>query len=247
MSNPPNQTDAESLAAEELAQKGDPAADVLQWLHESHFGVLSTLNIEKSATGFPTGSIVPFALDDLGRPFVFIADIALHTRNLRKDNRASLFIHKQAADGDPQSHWRISLRGRFRALSVADDKYPNDISITEDEWERLMARYIARVPKARSYAKMHGFRFWRIEEMQSIRYIKGFGRICTFSGEDYLKLVGEEAYKPMRQGAMSHMNDDHEEQLDINRHVCFSLFAKFSIFSGCNNGCGGHSLLALDL
>ena len=38
---------------------------------------MSTLSTEGAVTGYPTASIVPFALDGEGRPFVFIAGIAL--------------------------------------------------------------------------------------------------------------------------------------------------------------------------
>ena len=70
MSNTADATDVESIAAAEAAERGTPSQDVLRWLHETHHGVLSTLTTEKAVTGFPTGSIVPFALDHAGRPMI---------------------------------------------------------------------------------------------------------------------------------------------------------------------------------
>ena len=222
MSSTADAKDSESIAAAEAANKGTPAQDVLRWLHGTHHGVLSTLTTEKAVTGFPTGSIVPFALDHAGRPFIFIANIALHTRNLKKDNRASLFVHDGMAEGDPQSTWRISVLGKFVRLNpgadAADD--PNSEAITQEEHDQLMARYVERVPKARTYANTHGFHFWRMSEVDSIRYIAGFGRICSFPGSEYLEVAAPSVFEKMRAGALSHMNDDHEHNM---QEICHRL------------------------
>ena len=101
--------DPESIAAEKFAKKGDPPQDVFSWLHQAHYGTLSTLNTREETMGYPTGSIVPFALDRNGRPFIFIANIASHTKNMKKDSRASLFLSNENVSGDPQSTWRASV------------------------------------------------------------------------------------------------------------------------------------------
>ena len=203
MSNTADATDVESIAAAEATNRGTPSQDVLRWLHETHHGVLSTLTTEKAVTGFPTGSIVPFALDQAGRPFIFIANIALHTRNLKKDNRASLFVHDGLAEGDPQSSWRISVLGKLVRLNsgteASDD--PDAETISDGEHEQLMARYVERVPKAREYAAMHGFHFWRMNEVDSIRYIAGFGRICSIPGSKYHEIASPEQFEKMLRSA----------------------------------------------
>ena len=99
MSQETKKENNEIKAAEHFARKGNPAQDVLAWLNQAHHGTLSTLSTKEEIPGFPLGSIVPFALDKQGRPFIFIANIAAHTHNLIKDNRASLFIHNDRADG----------------------------------------------------------------------------------------------------------------------------------------------------
>ena len=207
--------DSAAKAAAKNARQGQPSADVLSWLLQSRSGTLSTLNTHSDTPGFPTGSIVPFALDRAGRPFIFIANIAAHTRNLKQDSRASLFIHHTAAKGDPQSSWRASLIGRFvRLVSSAG---ADGVQITEAERAELMARYLERVPKARSYQKTHGFDFWRMENIQSIRYIAGFGRICWIPGDRYLALTNPDSHAAMRAGACTHMNEDHAENM---KEIC---------------------------
>ena len=94
-------------------------------------------------------------------------------------------------------------------------------AITEEEWSEVMARYTERVPNAPGYLKTHGFSFWRLSSIESIRYIAGFGRICWIPGERYAKEVAAIAHPQMEQGAMAHMNDDHEENM---KEMCRSFF-----------------------
>jgi len=217
MANEDDNLDPESRAAAKAAQRGDPAQDVLHWLHQVSSGVLGTLSTERSVKGYPTGSIVPFALDDYGRPFVFIASIALHTRNLLADNRACLFIHNDASSGDPQSSWRASINGHFTRLSTTSDDEEHGEHISEDEYDQLFARYTQRVPNAAGYARTHDFHFWRMSSIESIRYIAGFGRICSFPGSDYMAHASPDHMQAMRQGALEHMNDDHAENM---KEIC---------------------------
>ena len=120
MSQPTDKTATQE--ADRLARKGNPSRDVRKWLHKSHSGTLGTLSMKKGIEGFPVGSIVPFAVDGHGRPLILIARIAAHTRNLKVDNRATLFVHDPEASGDPQASWRASKKhDRQPDVSVAAD------------------------------------------------------------------------------------------------------------------------------
>ena len=220
MSNDQQKLDRESIAAARNANRGEPSLDVVKWLHTTPHGVLGTLNTESAAEGYPTGSVVPFSVDGLGRLIIFIADIALHTRNLINDPRASLFIHNGQAVGDPQASWRASINGKFVRLSTASTPPAGSESISNTEFAQLMARYVLRVPNAKSYAGTHDFHFWRMNEVDSIRYIAGFGRICTFAGQDYLDQMAAERYAAVRAGALKHMNEDHTENM---REICRAM------------------------
>src|SRR6266513_4416798 len=61
-------------------------------------GSLSTLS--RKQPGFPFGSVMPYGLDDRGRPIFLISTMAMHTQNLQVDSRASLLV-TQEADGEP--------------------------------------------------------------------------------------------------------------------------------------------------
>ena len=48
-------------------------------------GSLSTLS--RKQPGFPFGSVMPYGLDDRGRPIFLISTMAMHTQNLQADAR----------------------------------------------------------------------------------------------------------------------------------------------------------------
>jgi heme iron utilization protein len=70
---------------------------------------LSTLS--RKQPGFPFGSVMPYGLDDHGRPIFLVSTMAMHTQNLQADPRASLLITQEATDGEPLGASRITLVG----------------------------------------------------------------------------------------------------------------------------------------
>ena len=53
----------------------------------ARIGSLSTLS--RKQPGFPFGSVMPYGLDEHGRPIFLISTMAMHTHNLQADSRAS--------------------------------------------------------------------------------------------------------------------------------------------------------------
>src|SRR5271170_3260782 len=81
-------------------------------------GTLSTLS--RKHAGFPFGSLMPFALDEAGRPIFLISSMAMHTQNLKGDPRCSLFVAQAASDGDPLGAARVTLVGDAVPVPEAD-------------------------------------------------------------------------------------------------------------------------------
>ena len=84
------------------------APGAFELLAAGRAGVLSTLSARKP--GWPLGSFVSYALDGVGRPIFLFTELAQHTRNLRADPRASLFVQEPGAR-NPQSSGRLALLG----------------------------------------------------------------------------------------------------------------------------------------
>lgn len=125
----------------------DMTATVAAWMREARFATLSTL-----VDGSPFGTLVACAVDDAGRPLMFLSDLAVHTKALRADPRCSLLI-SDAAASDPQASWRATLVGRAR---VADE---------------ARGIFLARHPATQV---LGGFHTWLVD-VERTRFIAGFG------------------------------------------------------------------------
>jgi hypothetical protein len=77
-------------------------------------GSLSTLS--RKQPGFPFGSVMPYGLDDHGRPIFLISTMAMHTQNLQADPRASLLVTQDDIGGDPLGASRVTLVGNVLPL-----------------------------------------------------------------------------------------------------------------------------------
>src|SRR2546428_9810138 len=83
-------------------------------MYLGRIGILSTLS--RKQPGFPFGSVMPYGLDDHGRPIFLIRTMAMHTQNLRADARASLLVTQDDSGGHPLGESRITLVGNVRPL-----------------------------------------------------------------------------------------------------------------------------------
>jgi len=199
-------------AAKTATRIGDPAADVRRWLLETHSATLCTVSARPALAGHPFGSVVPFAVDAQGRPVILIADIAAHTANLKREPRASLFVSDSQAVGDPQTSWRISVMGSFKRVlpTDTDSRHAAEAQLIDPaEYADLHARYLERVPAAEGYIKQHSFDYWRMETIDTTRYIAGFGRICWVAGDDILRNPMGGGLDQAAAPAIDHMNEDH--------------------------------------
>lgn len=216
---------SEQMAHTMANKNEEPAKNVANWLQNVHHGTLSTLSTKKGIEEYPIGSIVPYALTSDGKPFILVADIAAHTRNMNANPKSALFISDPNGSGDPQAHWRACLIGDMKRVVVDSDmkQLSNGDNthfsiVSEDEEERLLARYLERVPPAETYLKTHNFSFYVMDEIKYVRYIAGFGRICWIHGADLTNEMRGADLLDVKTGAIEHMNEDHEDSMiDICR------------------------------
>jgi len=210
------------LAERNSRDKSNPPADVIQWLVETGHGVLSTISSNKGTEDYPISSVVPFAITPEGKPYILIAGIAAHTKNLMENNKSTLFISHPNPEGDPQSFWRASIIGNFKevkttqASSEKNAALGNTILVTNEEEEMMLTRYRAQVPNADAYLKTHNFSFWLMDDIIKIRYIAGFGRICWIEGDEYLSKDIHPTFQSSKLESIEHMNEDHvDAMIDI--------------------------------
>src|ERR1700758_1737447 len=79
-------------------------------------GVGSLSTMSRKQPGFPFGSVMPFGLDDRGRPVFLISTMAMHTQNLQADARASLLVTQEDSEGDPLGASRVTVMGNVLTI-----------------------------------------------------------------------------------------------------------------------------------
>jgi putative heme iron utilization protein len=159
-------------------------------------GSLSTLS--RKQPGFPFGSVMPYGLDERGRPTFLISTMAMHTQNLQADPRASLLITQQGADADPLGASRVTLIGNVSLVPPADLGAVREL-------------YLARYENSKYWVDFEDFSFYRMEVLD-IYYVGGFGVMGWVTVPEY-ELAQPDPLAEDAAGILEHMNADHQDAL----------------------------------
>ena len=159
-------------------------------------GSLSTLS--RKQPGFPFGSLMPYGLDDHGRPIFLISTMAMHTQNLQADPRASLLVTQEGTDGEPLGASRITLVGNVLPAPEAD----------EAEARKL---YLARHANSKYWVDFEDFSFYRMDVVD-VYYVGGFGVMGWVSASGYDRSQPDPLADSMAE-IIQHMNTDHKDAL----------------------------------
>ena len=136
----------------------------------ARMGALST--VSRRRPGHPFGSVAPYSSDGRGRPVFLISGLALHTKNLEADPRASLLVAEPDAVEETLAAPRVTLMGEARRLAPAE--------LTAER-----ARYLERHPTAAAWVDFADFSFWRLE-VTEVYFVGGFGAMDWIAGEAYV-------------------------------------------------------------
>ena len=185
-----------NTSSAERPERADLAADARALIRRALKGSLATL---AAANGHPYASLITVATDSEGRPAFLISTLAQHTRNLAKDDRASILFDGTSSAGDPLEGARVTVLGRAEKTADAE----------------VRRRFLARHPEAGLYADFPDFGFWRLK-VEGAHYIGGFGRIVDFKPSDIL-VDARGAGELLRSEAdiLEHMNADHADAVRL--------------------------------
>src|ERR1017187_8010591 len=161
-----------------------------------HMGSLSTLS--RKQPGFPFGSVMPYGLDDHGRPIFLISTMAMHTQNLRAKPRASLLVTRDDAGGDPLGASRVTLIGSV-------------LPIPEAEVAEARTLYLAHYPNSKYWVDFEDFSFYRMDVVD-VYYVGGFGVMGWVSASEYDRSQPDPLADSMAE-IIQHMNADHKDSL----------------------------------
>jgi putative heme iron utilization protein len=162
----------------------------------SCMGSLSTLS--RKQPGFPFGSVMPYGLDDHGRPIFLISTMAMHTQNLQTDPRASLLVTQEDTDGEPLGASRVTLVG-------------NVLPVPNTELAEARKLYLERHANSRYWADFEDFSFYRMNVVD-VYYVGGFGVMGWVSDSEYDRSRPDPLADSMAE-IIQHMNADHKDAL----------------------------------
>lgn len=163
-------------------------------LHVGRTGTLATHS--RKCGGFPFASVMPYGLDDTGRPTFLVSALAMHTQNLSDDSRASLLVTQPGWTEDPLAGARATLVGTVRRFDASES--------ARDE-------YLARHPNARGWIGFGDFAFYRME-IVDVYWVAGFGAMGWVAAEQYAS-AAVDPLADVETGIVQHMNADHADAL----------------------------------
>ncbi len=165
-------------------------------LHLGRVGTLATLS--RKQQGFPFASVMPYGLDESGRPTFLISTMAMHTQNLQADSRASLLVAQPEASGDPLGASRITLIGNVER-------------IPEDDMAEARTLYLARHQNSKYWVDFDDFSFYRMAVVD-LYYVGGFGVMGWVEAAQYEHAMPD-PLSDAAAGILEHMNADHADAL----------------------------------
>src|SRR5438309_5931856 len=165
-------------------------------MYLGRIGSLSTLSRKQAS--FPFGSVMPYGLDDHGRPLFLISTMAMHTQNLQADSRASLLVTQDDGGGDPLGAARVTLIG-------------NVLPLAKSEVAEARQLYLARYANSKYWVDFEDFSFYRMDVVD-VYYVGGFGVMGWVSASEYDDSQPDPLADSMAE-IIQHMNADHKDAL----------------------------------
>ena len=171
-------------------------------MHLVGVGSLSTLSRKHS--GWPFGSVMPYALDEGGSPIFLISTMAMHTQNILGDGRASLLVTQPDAEGDILGASRVTLMGEVS-------------QVAEGDLEGIRQRYLDQHANAKYWVDFGDFAFYRME-VTDIYFVGGFGVMGWVVAADYYEAEAD-PLADVAPEVIEHMNEDHADALVLLAHA----------------------------
>lgn len=159
-------------------------------------GSLSTMS--RKQPGFPFGSVMPYGLDDHGRPIFLISTMAMHTQNLQADGRGSLLVTQEDAEGEPLGASRVTLVGNVQP-------------VPDTELADVRKLYLDRHANSKYWVDFEDFSFYRMGVVD-VYYVGGFGVMGWVAASDYDRSQPDPLADAMS-GIIQHMNADHKDSM----------------------------------
>ena len=150
---------------------------------------------------WPYASLVLVACDFDAAPLLLISDLAEHTKNLKRNPRASLLFDGTLGLADPLTGARVTVLGEMTPTGEA----------------RALDRYVARHPSAAAYRGFGDFHCYRLAPARA-HLVAGFGRIHWIDDGLTSPAPAAAALAAAEGEILAHMNQDHAATIDLYAH-----------------------------
>ncbi len=188
--------------------------EAVAFYRSDKIAILST--ISKKYEGYPFGSFVTYVSGWDRTIFLYLSDLADHTKNLKKNHKSCITIFKKNESGDVQNSARLTLIGDLK-------KVPLKI------YEACKDRFHNFFPESSVYEQMHDFNFYQISITQS-RWIGGFGKISWLDPKNW-KNVSVDWFDGEK-NMIKHMNEDHSNTIQSALHAEHGIKDKEAVMIG---------------
>ncbi len=164
-----------------------------------HIAPVATLcTTSQKHPDWPFGSIVTYGLDEKGNPSFLISTMAMHTKNIMADARASVFVMQPGGEQNPLGAARVTIMGKVT-------------KVPKDQNAPIRAQYLARHPNASYWADFGDFSFYLMDTID-VYYVGGFGSMGWVSAEEYAS-AKVDPLADAGPGLIDHLNADHKDAL----------------------------------
>ncbi len=189
---------SKSTSSQPVIPEPSYAERVRTLIHLSRIGSLSTLS--QKHPGWPFGSMMPYVLDERGSPILLISTMAMHTKNIIRDPRASLFVTQNDSAVDPLDNSRVTLMGKV-------------LKVQGKEVENARKLYLSRYENSKYWVDFDDFSFFRMDIID-VYFVGGFGAMGWITAEEYYAAEADPLAE-FAPGIIRHMNEDHADSLPL--------------------------------
>ena len=158
------------------------SADCLALQQSKQTLLLSSLNTE----GDPEISYAPYYRDDAGAFYLFISDLAAHTKNLRAHNQASvMFITDEGQSQNQFARERLIYQCEVSEVAEGEAVFQTTLDAMEAKFGNIMAML----------RTLQDFHLFRLNPYKGT-YVVGFGRAYEVDpATGHLEHISEEKVK----------------------------------------------------
>ena len=167
-------------------------------------GILST--ISKDYENYPFGSFITYLSGRSRTMYLYLSEIAQHTKNLNHQSKACVTVFKTHS-GDKQNSQRLTIMGDLKQVSKNNINYCEQLFFTH-------------FPESQRYSSFHKFHFYQLE-IKHIRWIGGFGKIAWLKSKHWINQ--EPKWSKSEHNIIQHMNNDHKKNIVSALHAQYNI------------------------